>query len=334
MEKNKTWRIANRDKRIVLIASIAFPPLGYWLLGKRKYSVLCLLTFFYVFLGFIIVPVHTRILVNRARKIVDDEVEQKSHHRIYGECPSCSEQMLRVSGPLSVVCESCGERYSQKDVERQGLIQSLTSSESDEGQVELPDFDGVDTTEQADITETASKTPEVEGSEISERVDRIEGESKPAYGIGAGLSLMALGSLISITGIGAIIGIPMLGIGLIIVVIGVIGQTGKTAKKSMSDSVWKGTELEEVTPGVVRHRKVNKKFGGRCVVCGEFASLRERSGKGVSDEVQCKNCGARLEREESDGWRLVEGDDERIGERKKTDQWKDELRERELKETN
>lgn len=336
-EPNKTERIANRNKTVVLLVSIVFPPLGYWLLGKRKYGLLCLFTGFYFVLGFLIVPIHTRRLVSRARSVVNGEVEQKSHHRQYGACPSCGEQMLRVCGPRTVVCESCGERHRYDDVERLGLLQSLTTSDNDgtsptEGF--LPSTTDLDDGQTSATGEAPSNAVELDDSDITERVERIEGESNPAFGIATGLSLIGFGALISITGIGAIIGVPMVAVGLLIVIVGLVGQTGKTAKKTMTESVWKGTELEEGGARVTWHRKVNKKFGGRCVVCGEFAALRDESGKGVSDEVQCKECGARLEKEEAEGWRLVEGDDERVGERKEIAQWKDELRERELKQSN
>lgn len=304
---NKTERIANKNKTVALIASFVFPPLGYWLLGKRKYGVLCLFTLFYFFTGFLVVPVHTRILINRARKVRDGKVEQKSYHRHYGECPRCGDQLLRFCGPTSVVCESCGSRHSMDEVDRNGILPSPISTESDEHDLDFFEVEDSDLPNRVDELENNPSTGTNDSVDVSERAERIEGETKPVYGIGAGLSLIAFGSLISITGIGAIIGIPMVAIGLVFVIVGAVGQTGKTAKKSMTESVWKDTALEETTPGVVRHRKATKKFGGRCASCGEFASLRDRGESGIVDDIQCSKCGCRFEREGSDGWRLIEG---------------------------
>lgn len=329
-ERNKTERIANKNKRVVLIASLVFPPLGYWLLGKRKYGLLCLFTFGYFLLGFLAVPIHTRLLINRARKVVsDDEIEQAPYHRQYGRCPDCGDQMLRKCGHSSVVCESCGERHSEDDVEYFGLLGSRSLDDPED--MELDEDEISERIERIDDGEDVEDLDDVD---VSDRVDRIESERHPAIGILVGGGLAGGGLLLSLTGIGAIIGIPLFIFGGIMLVMSLVEQTGKTAKKSIKDSVWKGTELSKAKSGVVRHRKINKKFGGRCFICGEFASLRDVSGKGISDEAKCKQCGAQFEREGSESWRLVEGDDARIGERKKIDRWKDELRERELKEAN
>lgn len=334
-DRNKTERIANKNKRVVLIASFVFPPLGYWLLGKRKYGLLCLFTVGYFLLGFLLVPIHTRLLINRAQKVVGDaEIKQRAYHRHYGRCPDCGGQMLRKCGHRSVVCESCGERFSENDVEYLGILRSISTDDGKKDSYENVELTESEISERVEQIDSEMEVSEIDDSEISDRVDRIESERHPAFGIFLGGGLAGTGLLLSLTGIGAIIGVPLFLFGGFMLVVSLAEQTGKTAKKSMTDSVWKGTELSEAKPGVVRHRKVNKTFGGRCVICGEFASLRDVSGKGISNEAKCKECGACFEREDSEDWRLVEGDDDRIGERKEIAQWKDELRERELNEAN
>lgn len=104
--------------------------------------------------------------------------------------------------------------------------------------------------------------------------------------------------------------------------------------KLSKDSVWKRTGLEESGNNNLDHRLVNRIFQGRCAVCGGFASLRDVSGgffsKMASRKVKCIECDAKFESETADfksetEWKLIEGPNDRIGERKSLKRWIDEL---------
>lgn len=73
MEVTDTDRlIARKNKFSVTIVSILFPPIGYLMVKQYGLAVLCLITFGFFFLGILIVPLHTRQMINRARRRVDD----------------------------------------------------------------------------------------------------------------------------------------------------------------------------------------------------------------------------------------------------------------------
>ena len=61
-------KLAMKNRGVVALVSFFFPPAGYFLVGRTGWAVLCFLTAGFLLTGFIIVPIHTWIIVKRARQ--------------------------------------------------------------------------------------------------------------------------------------------------------------------------------------------------------------------------------------------------------------------------
>lgn len=55
-----------------LVLGFFFPPVAYWLVGKRELAVLNFLTLNYFLFGLIIVPIHVWTIINRAERELRD----------------------------------------------------------------------------------------------------------------------------------------------------------------------------------------------------------------------------------------------------------------------
>jgi len=61
-------KLASKDKTTVLLASLIISPLGYWMIGKRALAVVNVLTFNFLLLGIIIVPIHCWTAISNAEE--------------------------------------------------------------------------------------------------------------------------------------------------------------------------------------------------------------------------------------------------------------------------
>jgi hypothetical protein len=61
-------KVASKDKTTVLLASLLISPLGYWMIGKRALAVVNLLTFNFLLMGIIIVPIHCWTIISNAEE--------------------------------------------------------------------------------------------------------------------------------------------------------------------------------------------------------------------------------------------------------------------------
>jgi hypothetical protein len=60
-------RIARKDKGIVMLVSFLLSPLGYVLVGRWGLAIVNFLTLNYLLLGVILVPFHTKSIIENAR---------------------------------------------------------------------------------------------------------------------------------------------------------------------------------------------------------------------------------------------------------------------------
>lgn len=60
-------KVARKDITTVMLVSFLLTPAGYWMVGKTGLAIVNFLTFNYFLLGFLIVPFHTRKIINDAR---------------------------------------------------------------------------------------------------------------------------------------------------------------------------------------------------------------------------------------------------------------------------
>lgn len=66
-------KIAAKDKSTVMLVSFLLTPAGYVMVDKLVLAIVNLLTFNYFFLGFIIVPFHTKSIIENAREELEAE---------------------------------------------------------------------------------------------------------------------------------------------------------------------------------------------------------------------------------------------------------------------
>jgi hypothetical protein len=66
-------KIAGKDKSTVMLVSFLLTPAGYVMVDKLALAIVNLLTFNYFFLGFIIVPFHTKSIIENARGELEAE---------------------------------------------------------------------------------------------------------------------------------------------------------------------------------------------------------------------------------------------------------------------
>jgi hypothetical protein len=66
-------KIAGKDKSTVMLVSFLLTPAGYVMVDKLVLAIVNLLTFNYFFLGFIIVPFHTKSIIENAREELEAE---------------------------------------------------------------------------------------------------------------------------------------------------------------------------------------------------------------------------------------------------------------------
>lgn len=67
-QQRKLEKIANKDITTIMVVSFLLTPLGYWMVGKKGLAAVNLLTFNYLLLGIIVVPLHTRKIIKDARE--------------------------------------------------------------------------------------------------------------------------------------------------------------------------------------------------------------------------------------------------------------------------
>ena len=60
-------KIANKDVTTVMAVSFLLTPLGYYMVGKTGLAIINFLTFNYLLLGIILVPLHTKKIIEDAR---------------------------------------------------------------------------------------------------------------------------------------------------------------------------------------------------------------------------------------------------------------------------
>lgn len=60
-------KIANKDTTTVMLVSFLLTPLGYYMVGKTGLAIINFLTLNYFLLGIIIVPLHTKKIIQDAR---------------------------------------------------------------------------------------------------------------------------------------------------------------------------------------------------------------------------------------------------------------------------
>lgn len=66
-------KIAAKDKSTVMLVSFLLTPAGYVMVDKLALAIVNLLTFNYFFLGFIVVPFHTKSIIENARADLEAE---------------------------------------------------------------------------------------------------------------------------------------------------------------------------------------------------------------------------------------------------------------------
>lgn len=181
-----------------------------------------------------------------------------------------------------------------------------------------------------ELTETTDESEDVPTEELTtaDRLDRLDEETTGFEGLwkmGMAGWLIAIGAVLTITVIGAVIGIPMILFG-----IGLLFKGGYDGVKSDA-SPWEGTRLGESYEGghVARsgERTANKQLGGGCPMCGEFAGLRNGS------PVRCVACDSALKKEiGGKKYRVIESpvSPEEVGVSKPVAEWVDQFRHRAL----
>jgi hypothetical protein len=71
MRKRKLQKVAGKDKTTVMLVSFLLTPVGYLMVDETMYAVINLLTGNYFFLGWLIVPFHTKGIIESARQELD-----------------------------------------------------------------------------------------------------------------------------------------------------------------------------------------------------------------------------------------------------------------------
>lgn len=68
MQQYDLERVANKNILIVICVSLLVTPLGYWMVGRKMLALVNFLTLNFALLGFVIVPIHTYLIIKGARK--------------------------------------------------------------------------------------------------------------------------------------------------------------------------------------------------------------------------------------------------------------------------
>jgi hypothetical protein len=60
--------LARKNTGTIVLVSLLLTPAAYWMIGKKTLALVNLLTFNYLLMGFLIVPIHCYIIINNARE--------------------------------------------------------------------------------------------------------------------------------------------------------------------------------------------------------------------------------------------------------------------------
>lgn len=61
-------RLASKDKGTVVVVGLLLTPLAYWMVDRKLLAVLNFITFNFLFMGFLIVPIHCYSIIENAEK--------------------------------------------------------------------------------------------------------------------------------------------------------------------------------------------------------------------------------------------------------------------------